>query len=32
MLIEVDGEVPAEVIGDVLAIPGVRDARAVSLG
>jgi D-3-phosphoglycerate dehydrogenase len=32
MLIEVDGEVPAEVLGAVRAIPGVRDARSVSLG
>ena len=32
MLIEVDGEVPGEVVRDVLAVPGVRDARSVSLG
>jgi D-3-phosphoglycerate dehydrogenase len=32
MLIEVDSEVPAEVLTDVAAIPGVREARAISLG
>jgi D-3-phosphoglycerate dehydrogenase / 2-oxoglutarate reductase len=32
MLIEVDGEVPAEVVGEVLSISGVRDARSVYLG
>ena len=32
MLIEVDGEVPADVLGEVLAISGVRDARSVYLG
>jgi D-3-phosphoglycerate dehydrogenase len=32
MLIEVDGEVPAGVLDEVRAIPGVRDARGVSLG
>jgi D-3-phosphoglycerate dehydrogenase len=32
MLIEVDGEVPAGVLAEVLAISGVRDARSVSLG
>jgi len=32
MLIEVDGEVPGDVLEEVLAIPGVRDARSVYLG
>lgn len=32
MLIEVDGEVPSDVLGEVLAISGVRDARSVYLG
>jgi D-3-phosphoglycerate dehydrogenase len=32
MLIEVDGEVPADVVSEVLSISGVRDARGVSLG
>ena len=32
MLIEVDGEVPADVLSEVLAISGVRDARSVYLG
>ena len=32
MLIEVDGEVPADVVSEVLSISGVRDARAVNLG
>lgn len=32
MLIEVDGEVPGDVLGEVLAISGVRDARAIYLG
>jgi D-3-phosphoglycerate dehydrogenase / 2-oxoglutarate reductase len=32
MLIEVDGEVPADVLEEVRAIAGVRDARSVSLG
>jgi D-3-phosphoglycerate dehydrogenase len=32
MLIEVDGEVPADVLSEVLAISGVRDARSVHLG
>ena len=32
MLIEVDGEVPGDVLGEVLAISGVRDARSVWLG
>jgi D-3-phosphoglycerate dehydrogenase len=32
MLIEVDGEVPTDVLGEVLAISGVRDARSVYLG
>jgi D-3-phosphoglycerate dehydrogenase len=32
MLIEVDGEVPMEVLGEVLSISGVRDARSVYLG
>jgi D-3-phosphoglycerate dehydrogenase len=32
MLIEVDGEVPSEVVGEVLSISGVRDARRVALG
>lgn len=31
MLIEVDGEVPPEVLGEVRSIPGVRDARAIRL-
>lgn len=32
MLIEVDGEVPGDVLGEVLAISGVRDARSIYLG
>ena len=32
MLIEVDSEPPAEVLAEVAAIPGVRDARAIQLG
>jgi len=32
MLIEVDNEVPAEVLDDVRRIPGVRDSRAIRLG
>jgi D-3-phosphoglycerate dehydrogenase len=32
MLIEVDGEVPGDVLGEVLAISGVRDARSIFLG
>jgi D-3-phosphoglycerate dehydrogenase / 2-oxoglutarate reductase len=32
MLIEVDSEVPSLVLGNVRAIPGVREARAVNLG
>ena len=31
MLIEVDSEPPAEVLAEVAAIPGVRDARAIKL-
>jgi len=32
MLIEVDGEVPGDVLGEILAISGVRDARSIYLG
>jgi D-3-phosphoglycerate dehydrogenase len=32
MLIEVDGEVPADVLSEVLSISGVRDAHSVHLG
>jgi D-3-phosphoglycerate dehydrogenase len=32
MLIEVDGEPSAEALGEVAAIPGVRDARSIQLG
>ena len=32
MLIEVDSEVPADVLSQVAGIPGVREARAISLG
>jgi len=31
MVIEVDNEVPPDVVGEVRAIPGVRDARAIRL-
>jgi len=31
MLIEVDSEVPADVLAEVAAIPGVREARAIAL-
>jgi hypothetical protein len=31
MIIEVDSSVPAEVTSAVAAIPGVREARAISL-
>jgi hypothetical protein len=31
MIIEVDGPVPAEATSAVAAIPGVREARAISL-
>lgn len=32
MLIEVDSEPPADVLAEVAAIPGVREARAIGLG
>jgi D-3-phosphoglycerate dehydrogenase len=32
MLIEVDQEAPAELLGEIAALPGVREARFVSLG
>jgi len=32
MLIEVDNEVPADVLAEVTRVPGVREARAVRLG
>ena len=32
MLIEVDNEVPAEVLAELVTVPGVREARAVRLG
>jgi D-3-phosphoglycerate dehydrogenase len=32
MLIEVDNEVPADVLAEVTTVPGVREARALNLG
>jgi D-3-phosphoglycerate dehydrogenase len=32
MLIEVDDEVPAEVLDEVVRVPGIRDARFLRLG
>ena len=32
MLIEVDGEVPAAVIAELTALPGIREARFLRLG
>jgi len=32
MLIEVDADVPAEVLSALLKIDGVREARAITLG
>jgi D-3-phosphoglycerate dehydrogenase len=32
MLIEVDNEVPADALADVLRVPGVREARSIRLG
>jgi D-3-phosphoglycerate dehydrogenase len=32
MLIEVDSDVPAEVLGASMKIEGVREARAITLG
>ena len=32
MLIEVDNEVPPDVLAEVAAIPGVREVRSVRLG
>jgi D-3-phosphoglycerate dehydrogenase len=31
MLIEVDSDVPAEVVAEVARVPGVREARAIRL-
>jgi hypothetical protein len=32
MLIEVDNDVPADVLAEVRAIAGVREARSINLG
>ena len=32
MLIEVDNEVPADVLAELIQVPGVREARALRLG
>jgi D-3-phosphoglycerate dehydrogenase len=32
MLIEVDNEVPPDVLAEVRAVPGVREARSINLG